>query len=90
MRLTTIKITIPEDLPREVRAAAGERGVSAYLIEVLRHRQAQDRLRELVDWLEEEYGPITEEERAAAQNEMKKLQVEHKRRRAELHRDRNA
>lgn len=42
----------------------------------------RDRLRELVDWLEEEHGPITGSESAAARDELRELDAEHDRRRA--------
>ncbi|MCX4779173.1 hypothetical protein [Streptomyces sp. NBC_01264] len=41
----------------------------------------QDQLRELVTWLQEEHGPATEGERAAAFDELKVLDAEHERRR---------
>ncbi|MBT2232248.1 hypothetical protein [Nonomuraea sp. NEAU-A123] len=40
------------------------------------------RLLELVNWLGEEYGPVTGEERAAAIEELEDLDAEHERRRA--------
>jgi hypothetical protein len=42
----------------------------------------RDRLRELVDWLQEEHAPVTEDERAAAFEELADLDAEHERRRA--------
>lgn len=39
-------------------------------------------MRELVDWLEEEHGPITGSESAAARDELRELDAEHDRRRA--------
>ena len=44
-------------------------------------RQDGDRLRELVDWLEKEHGPVTERESAAALEELRELDSEHARRR---------
>ncbi|MFE2426487.1 hypothetical protein ACFXJ5_07005 [Streptomyces sp. NPDC059373] len=38
-------------------------------------------LQELVDWLEEEHGPVTEGERAGALGELDDLDAEHERRR---------
>ncbi|MBL7487712.1 CopG family transcriptional regulator [Frankia sp. AgB1.9] len=83
MGAQTIMISVPDDLLEEVRAQAGEENLSAYITEVLRRQLARDRLGELVDWLEGEYGPITDEERAAARLEMDELRAEHARRRAE-------
>jgi hypothetical protein len=48
----------------------------------LRFKRDRDRLPELVNWLEEEHGPVTEDERAAAIEELEDLDAEHGRRRA--------
>lgn len=77
-----VTVTIPEDLLDEIRAEAAERGLSAYVAEALRFKRDRDRLRELADWLQEEHGPLTEEERTAAFEELDKLDAEHERRRA--------
>ncbi|MEU8871819.1 hypothetical protein AB0D24_11705 [Streptomyces javensis] len=42
-------------------------------------RRTRDGLLELVDWLQEEYGPVPEEERAAAQAELREIDAEHDR-----------
>ncbi|MFJ4871306.1 CopG family transcriptional regulator [Streptomyces sp. NPDC088757] len=81
MATKKVTVTIPEDLLEEVRAEASEYGLSAYVAEALRLRRDRDRLRELVDWLEEEHGPITEAERAEAHAELDELDAEHERRR---------
>ncbi|WP_240196916.1 CopG family transcriptional regulator [Nonomuraea lactucae] len=81
-------MTIPEDLLEEIRAEAAERGLSAYVAEALRFKRDRDRLLELVNWLEEEYGPVTDDERAAAIEELEDLDAEHERRHAR--RKRNA
>ncbi|SFK49740.1 CopG family transcriptional regulator [Streptomyces pini] len=76
---------IPEDLLEELRPKAAERGLSAYFTEALRLKREQDReqgrFRKLVDWLEDEHGPVTEGERAAALRELEDLDTEHDRRR---------
>jgi hypothetical protein len=77
-----VTVTIPEDLLNDVRAEATERGLSAYVAEALRAKQDRDRLVELVDWLKEEHGPVTEDEHAAAFEELDELDAEHRRRRA--------
>ncbi|WP_328471436.1 CopG family transcriptional regulator [Streptomyces sp. NBC_00448] len=72
-----VTVTIPEDLLDEIRTEAAERGLSAYVAEALRVKRDRDRLVELVDWLEEEHGPVTEDERAAALDELNSLDAEH-------------
>ncbi|MFP8902959.1 CopG family transcriptional regulator [Streptomyces atacamensis] len=76
-----ITVTIPEDFLEEIRSETTERGMSAYFTEVLRLKRKRDRLRELVDWLEEEHGPVTEGEHTAALRELEDLDTEHDRRR---------
>jgi hypothetical protein len=82
MATKKVTVTIPEDLLDEIRAEAAERGLSAYVAEALRFKRDRDRLQELVDWLEEEHGPVTEDERTAATEELDGLDAEHERRRA--------
>ncbi|MFE3267632.1 MULTISPECIES: CopG family transcriptional regulator [unclassified Streptomyces] len=81
MATKKITVTIPEDLLDEIRADAAERGLSAYVAEALRFKRDRDRLLELVDWLQEEHGPVTGHERAAALAELDDLDAEHERRR---------
>jgi hypothetical protein len=76
-----VTVTIPEDLLDEIRAEAAERGLSAYVAEALRAKRDRDRLVELVDWLEAEHGPVTEDERSAALDELSRLDAEHAHRR---------
>lgn len=76
-----VTVTIPEDLLDEIRAEAAERGLSAYVAEALRAKRDRDRLVELVGWLEEEHGPVTEDEHTAVLGELNSLDAEHKRRR---------
>jgi Arc/MetJ-type ribon-helix-helix transcriptional regulator len=81
MATKKVTVTIPEELLEEIRSETAERGISAYVTEALRLKQDRDRLRELVDWLEEEHGPVTESENAAALEELRELDAEHARRR---------
>jgi metal-responsive CopG/Arc/MetJ family transcriptional regulator len=76
-----VTVTIPEDLLDEIRAETAERGLSAYIADALRLKRDRDRLQELVDWLQEEHGPVTENERAAALEELEDLDAEHEHRR---------
>ncbi|MEU9118411.1 CopG family transcriptional regulator [Streptomyces sp. NPDC048506] len=80
MATKKVTVTIPEDLLDEIRAEAAERGLSAYVAEALRFKRDRDRLLELVDWLQEEHGSVTEDERAAALAELEDLDAEHERR----------
>lgn len=82
MATKKVTVTIPEDLLDEIRADAAERGLSAYVAEALRFKRDRDRLLELVDWLQEEHGTVTEDERTAALVELDDLDAEHERRRA--------
>ncbi|MEU3947233.1 CopG family transcriptional regulator [Streptomyces sp. NPDC029526] len=76
-----VTVTIPEDLLDEIRADAAERGLSAYVADALRIKRDRDRLLELVDWLQKEHGPVTEDEHEAALAELEDLDAEHERRR---------
>ncbi|MBN6052550.1 CopG family transcriptional regulator [Nonomuraea sp. RK-328] len=87
MATKKVTVTIPEELLEEIRTEAAERGLSAYVAEALRSQRDRDRMLELVNWLEEEYGPVTDEERAAAIEELDDLDAEHERRRARGKRD---
>ncbi|MEU0991671.1 CopG family transcriptional regulator [Streptomyces sp. NPDC005953] len=80
MAAKKITVTIPEDLLEEIRGEAAERGLSAYVAEALRSKRDRDRLMELVDWLEEEHGPVTESEHVAVRHELDDLDAEHERR----------
>lgn len=77
MATKKVTVTIPEDLLDEIRAEAAERGLSAYVAEALRSKRDRDRLVELVDWLQEEHGPVTEDERSAVLAELEELDTEH-------------
>ncbi|MFG1685272.1 CopG family transcriptional regulator [Nonomuraea sp. NPDC049269] len=80
-------MTVPEELLDEIRADAADRGLSAYVAEALRFKRDRDRLLELANWLAEEYGPVTDEERAATIEELEDLDAEHERRRVGGKRD---
>ncbi len=79
-----VTVTIPEDLLEEIRTEADERGISAYVTEALRAKRDRDRdrLLELVEWLEEEHGPVTDAERSASYEALDELDAEHQRRQA--------
>ncbi|ASU85744.1 CopG family transcriptional regulator [Nocardiopsis gilva YIM 90087] len=85
MATKKVTITIPEDLLEEIRGEVDERGISAYVTEAVRQKRDHDLLVELVDWLEEEHGPVTEDEYAAGLAELDELHAEHEARRAAAH-----
>ena len=62
MSMKRVTVTVPEELLASIRARVGERELSAYVTDALVHQDRIDRLGELSDWLQEEYGPVTEEE----------------------------
>ncbi|MFE3543585.1 ribbon-helix-helix domain-containing protein [Nocardia sp. NPDC059177] len=79
MATRKITVTVPEDLLDEIRAEASDRGLSAYIAEALRAKLERDRLLELAQWLQDEHGPVTDAERAAALAELAAVDAEHAR-----------
>lgn len=73
-------VTLPEELAEAIREQVGPGGFSRYVTQALERRYAHDRLGEAVQWWEEEYGPITEEEEAWADQEMREIRQAHARR----------
>ncbi|MFE9925190.1 hypothetical protein ACFYQA_27535 [Streptomyces sp. NPDC005774] len=70
-------VTLPEELAEAVRAEVGHGGFSRYVTQAIERRREQERLGELVDWLETEYGPVTEEELATAEAERRQIEHAH-------------
>ncbi|MGY1498685.1 hypothetical protein ACW4TU_19165 [Streptomyces sp. QTS52] len=66
-------VTLPEELAEEIRSEVGPGGFSAYVTQAIERQREQDRLGELVAWLEEEHGPVTEAELAAAEAERREI-----------------
>jgi hypothetical protein len=66
MATKKITITVPEELVTSIKERVDARGVSAYIAAAAAHQDEMDRLRELAGRLEEEYGPVTDEEQQAA------------------------
>jgi hypothetical protein len=64
-----LSATVPRGLTAQIRERAGRGNVSAYVTEALLRQLERDRLGDLVAELEQEYGPITDEEKAAARAE---------------------
>ena len=71
-----VSITLDADVVAEARAGMDERGFSAYVNDVLRREQQQRRLRQLLDDLDTEYGPVPDEMREEARREWRRLKAE--------------
>jgi post-segregation antitoxin (ccd killing protein) len=74
MTTKRITITVPADLLDAIRDRVGEREMSAYVTEALTRKDEADRLSELVDWLEEEHGPVTDAEREHARRRLEETE----------------
>jgi Arc/MetJ-type ribon-helix-helix transcriptional regulator len=70
-------VTLPEELAEAIRAEVGPGGFSRYVTHAMERQREQDRLGELVDWLETEYGPVTEDELTAAEAERRQIERTH-------------
>jgi hypothetical protein len=64
-----LSATVPRGLAAQIRERAGRGNVSAYVTQALLRQLEHDRLGDLVTELEQEYGPVSEEEIAAARSE---------------------
>lgn len=62
MAAQRITITVDEDVLNELKSRVGPGEVSAYVVEALRARLQRDPIIELLDKLDEMYGPLSEEE----------------------------
>jgi hypothetical protein len=59
-----ITITVPTDVLDELRREVGPGAVSAFVAEAIRERLKVDRVKELLAWLDERYGPVPEDVKA--------------------------
>ncbi|MEU8627670.1 hypothetical protein [Streptomyces sp. NPDC048669] len=67
-------VTLPEELAEEIRSAVGPGAFSAYVTHALERQRERDRLAELVERLEGEYGPVTDADLAAAEAERREIE----------------
>ncbi|MEV8018444.1 hypothetical protein AB0O76_19310 [Streptomyces sp. NPDC086554] len=67
-------VTLPEELAEEIRGEVGPGSFSAYVTRAIERQRERDRLGELVDWMQEEGGAVTEEEMAAAEAELREAE----------------
>ena len=59
MTAQRITITVDEDVLNELKTRVGPGEVSAYVVEALRARLQRDPIMELLDKLDEMYGPLS-------------------------------
>ncbi len=67
-------VTLPEELAEEIRSEVGPGAFSAYVTRAIERQREHDRLGELVAWMQEKDGPLTEEEQAAADAELRDIE----------------
>jgi Arc/MetJ-type ribon-helix-helix transcriptional regulator len=67
-------VTLPEELAEEIRSEVGPGAFSAYVTRAIERQREHDRLGELVAWMQEGGGPLTEEEQAAAAAELREIE----------------
>jgi Arc/MetJ family transcription regulator len=60
MGMTKLSVTVEDDLVDELRERAGDRGISAFVNQAVRHELQLARLGELLGDLENELGPPDE------------------------------
>jgi hypothetical protein len=68
---TRITITVDEDVLDELKSRVGPGEVSSYVVEALRARLRKDPILELLDKLDEMYGPLTDDEIAEGEQWLK-------------------
>jgi hypothetical protein len=66
-----ITITVDEDVLNELKARVAPGEVSAYVVEALRARLQRDPIMELLDKLDEMYGPLSDEDIEEGRREWK-------------------
>lgn len=63
MSMEKVSLTLDEKVVREARKRAGRGGLSAYVNDVLQRELQADKIRKLLQELDEEYGPVPPEVR---------------------------
>lgn len=71
MAATRITITVDEKVLDELKSRVGPGEVSSYVVEALRARLRKDPILELLDKLDEMYGPLTDDEIAEGEQWLK-------------------
>jgi post-segregation antitoxin (ccd killing protein) len=58
--VTKVSLSLDRDLVEQARTLAGSRGLSALVNEALRVQLQHERVRRLLDEMDDEYGPVPE------------------------------
>jgi Arc/MetJ family transcription regulator len=61
MAVAKVSLSLDEELVAQARALAGARGLSALVNEALRVQLQHERIRRLLDEMDDEYGPVSEQ-----------------------------
>ncbi|MER6105374.1 hypothetical protein ABT115_24480 [Streptomyces sp. NPDC001832] len=67
-------VTLPEELAEEIRSEVGPGAFSAYVTRAIERQREHDRLGELVERMEGEYGPVADTDLAAAEAERREIE----------------
>jgi hypothetical protein len=60
MTVTKVSLSLDKELVEQARALAGARGLSGLVNEALRVQLQHERIRRLLDEMDDEYGPVPE------------------------------
>lgn len=82
MATKKITVTVPEELVDSIRGRVKEREFSAYITRALQRQDELDRLRELGDRLESEFGALDEADVEAAYARVAAIDARHAARRS--------
>ena len=61
MAVAKVSLSLDAELVAQARALAGARGLSALVNEALRVQLQHERVRRLLDEMDQEYGPVSEQ-----------------------------
>ncbi|MFD9423704.1 MULTISPECIES: hypothetical protein [unclassified Streptomyces] len=67
-------VTLPEELAEEIRGEVGPGAFSAYVTRAVERQREHDRLGELVERMEGEYGPVADVDLAEAEAERREIE----------------
>lgn len=71
-----VSITLDADVLARLREDMGERGLSAYINDVVRYELKREGMRRFLAELDEEFGPVPEEILKEAEQEWQRLKAE--------------